>query len=96
MSVSLLSMAIRYEQDVVAVRQKARQVAVAVDNGLIVPVIANADQLSISGVNARIRDIGSRAQAGKLRVVEVISSPDREVKADTGGAAAGLNSSFGA
>ena len=32
-------------------------IAVAVDNGLIVPVIANADQLSISGVNARIRDI---------------------------------------
>jgi signal transduction histidine kinase/ActR/RegA family two-component response regulator len=30
MSVSLLSMAIRYEQDVVAVRQKARQVAAAV------------------------------------------------------------------
>ena len=31
-------------------------IAVAVDNGLIVPVIANADQLSISGVNARIRE----------------------------------------
>jgi len=46
-------------------------IAVAVDNGLIVPVIANADQLSISGVNARIRDIGSRAQAGKLRLDEL-------------------------
>jgi len=30
MSISLLSMTIRYEQDVVAVRQKARQVAAAV------------------------------------------------------------------
>jgi 2-oxoisovalerate dehydrogenase E2 component (dihydrolipoyl transacylase) len=46
-------------------------IAVAVDNGLIVPVIANADQLSISGVNARIRDIGARAQAGKLRLDEL-------------------------
>ena len=46
-------------------------IAVAVDNGLIVPVIANADQLSISGVNARIRDISSRAQSGKLRLDEL-------------------------
>jgi len=46
-------------------------IAVAVDNGLIVPVIANADQLSISGVNARIRDISARANAGKLRLDEL-------------------------
>jgi 2-oxoisovalerate dehydrogenase E2 component (dihydrolipoyl transacylase) len=46
-------------------------IAVAVDNGLIVPVIANADQLSISGVNSRIRDLSSRAHAGKLRLDEL-------------------------
>ncbi|MDQ3690092.1 MAG: 2-oxo acid dehydrogenase subunit E2 [Chloroflexota bacterium] len=46
-------------------------IAVAVDNGLIVPVIANADQLSISGVNARIRDISARANGGKLRLDEL-------------------------
>ena len=46
-------------------------IAVAVDNGLIVPVIHNADQLSISGVNARIRDISTRAHAGKLRLDEL-------------------------
>jgi 2-oxoisovalerate dehydrogenase E2 component (dihydrolipoyl transacylase) len=46
-------------------------IAVAVDNGLIVPVIANADQLSISGVNGRIRDISARANAGKLRLDEL-------------------------
>ena len=46
-------------------------IAVAVDNGLIVPVIANADQLSISGVNGRIRDLGTRANAGKLRLDEL-------------------------
>src|SRR5687768_12357171 len=46
-------------------------IAVAVDNGLIVPVIANPDQLSIAGVNARIRDVSSRAKAGKLRLDEL-------------------------
>jgi 2-oxoisovalerate dehydrogenase E2 component (dihydrolipoyl transacylase) len=46
-------------------------IAVAVDNGLIVPVLHNADELSISGVNARIRDISSRAHAGKLRLDEL-------------------------
>ena len=46
-------------------------IAVAVDNGLIVPVIANADQLSISGVNARIRDVSGRANGGKLRLDEL-------------------------
>src|SRR5688500_6250011 len=46
-------------------------IAVAGDKGLIVQVIANADQLSISGVNARIRDISSRAHSGKLRLDEL-------------------------
>ena len=46
-------------------------IAVAVENGLIVPVIANADQLSISGVNARIRDVAARAHSGKLRLDEL-------------------------
>ena len=46
-------------------------IAVAVDNGLIVPVIHDADQLSISGVNARVRDLSSRANAGKLRLDEL-------------------------
>jgi 2-oxoisovalerate dehydrogenase E2 component (dihydrolipoyl transacylase) len=46
-------------------------IAVAVDNGLIVPVIANADQLSISGVNARVRDLAARAKTGKLRLDEL-------------------------
>lgn len=47
-------------------------IAVAVDNGLIVPVIHDADQLSISGVNARIRDLSSRAHSGKLRLEELV------------------------
>jgi pyruvate/2-oxoglutarate dehydrogenase complex dihydrolipoamide acyltransferase (E2) component len=46
-------------------------IAVAVDNGLLVPVIANADQLSISGVNHRIQDLAARARTNKLRLDEI-------------------------
>ncbi len=46
-------------------------IAVAVDNGLLVPVIANADQLSISGVNHRIQDLAARARINKLRLDEI-------------------------
>ena len=43
-------------------------VAVAVDDGLIVPVIRDADQLSIHGLNAAIYDVANRARANKLRL----------------------------
>ena len=43
-------------------------VAVAVDDGLIVPVIRDVDQLSISGINKAIADVAARARAKKLRV----------------------------
>ena len=43
-------------------------VAVAVDDGLIVPVIRDADQLSIHGLNIAILDVANRAKANKLRV----------------------------
>ena len=43
-------------------------VAVAVDDGLIVPVIRDADQLSIHGLNKAIADVADRARANKLRV----------------------------
>jgi 2-oxoisovalerate dehydrogenase E2 component (dihydrolipoyl transacylase) len=62
----------QFAEDKIIVKQAMNiGIAVAVDNGLIVPVIANADQLSISGVNARIRDLSSRAHAGKLRLDEL-------------------------
>ena len=62
----------QFADDKIILRQAMNiGIAVAVDNGLIVPVIANADQLSISGVNARIRDISSRASGGKLRLDEL-------------------------
>jgi 2-oxoisovalerate dehydrogenase E2 component (dihydrolipoyl transacylase) len=46
-------------------------IAVAVDNGLLVPVIHNADQLSISGVNHRIQDLAARARSNKLKLDEI-------------------------
>ncbi len=43
-------------------------VAVAVDEGLIVPVIRDVDQLSISGLNRAIAEVAARARANKLRL----------------------------
>jgi 2-oxoisovalerate dehydrogenase E2 component (dihydrolipoyl transacylase) len=43
-------------------------VAVAVDEGLIVPVIRDADQLSIHGLNVAIADVAARAKIGKFKV----------------------------
>jgi 2-oxoisovalerate dehydrogenase E2 component (dihydrolipoyl transacylase) len=46
-------------------------IAVAVDNGLLVPVIHDADQLSISGVNRKVQDLAARARSNKLRLEEI-------------------------
>ena len=43
-------------------------VAVAVDEGLLVPVIRDVDQMSINGINRAIADVAARARAGKLRL----------------------------
>jgi 2-oxoisovalerate dehydrogenase E2 component (dihydrolipoyl transacylase) len=43
-------------------------VAVALDDGLIVPVIRDADQLSIHGINQAIADVAARARANRLRL----------------------------
>jgi 2-oxoisovalerate dehydrogenase E2 component (dihydrolipoyl transacylase) len=54
-------------------RKKAINISVAVglDDGLIVPVIHGADQLSISGLAHRLSDLATRAHAGKLTVQDV-------------------------
>ncbi len=46
-------------------------VAVAVDDGLIVPVIHDADRLSISGINRGVVDLAARARSGRLRIEEL-------------------------
>jgi 2-oxoisovalerate dehydrogenase E2 component (dihydrolipoyl transacylase) len=56
------------EQGLVAKRRVNVGVAVAVDEGLIVPVIRDADQLSIHGLNVAIADVAARAKAGKFKL----------------------------
>jgi 2-oxoisovalerate dehydrogenase E2 component (dihydrolipoyl transacylase) len=56
------------EQGLLAKRRINIGVAVAVDEGLIVPVIRDADTLSIHGLNLAITDVANRARAGKLKI----------------------------
>jgi 2-oxoisovalerate dehydrogenase E2 component (dihydrolipoyl transacylase) len=50
------------------IRRKAINigVAVALEDGLIVPVMKNADMLNITGIARTVRDLALRARAGKL------------------------------
>jgi len=45
--------------------------AVAIDDGLVVPVIHRADTLSLAEIAARREDVVSRGQAGKLRPADI-------------------------
>jgi 2-oxoisovalerate dehydrogenase E2 component (dihydrolipoyl transacylase) len=56
------------EQGLVAKRRVNVGVAVAVDDGLIVPVVRDVDQMSIHAINRAIADVAGRARAKKLRV----------------------------
>lgn len=56
------------EQGLLAKRRINVGVAVAVDDGLIVPVIRDADTLSIHGLNLAIADVAGRARANRLRL----------------------------
>jgi 2-oxoisovalerate dehydrogenase E2 component (dihydrolipoyl transacylase) len=56
------------DQGLLAKRRVNIGVAVAVDEGLIVPVIRDADTLSIHGLNAAIADVATRARLNKLRL----------------------------
>jgi 2-oxoisovalerate dehydrogenase E2 component (dihydrolipoyl transacylase) len=53
---------------ILAKRRINMGVAVAVDDGLLVPVVRDVDQLSINGLNHAIADVAARARAGKLRL----------------------------
>jgi 2-oxoisovalerate dehydrogenase E2 component (dihydrolipoyl transacylase) len=56
------------DQGLLAKRRVNVGVAVAVDDGLIVPVIRDVDTLSINGLNHAIADVAARARAKKLRL----------------------------
>jgi 2-oxoisovalerate dehydrogenase E2 component (dihydrolipoyl transacylase) len=46
-------------------------VAVSIDDGLIVPVLKNADRLSIAGIARAVDELAKRARAGKLSLEDV-------------------------
>ncbi|BCX17492.1 MAG: dihydrolipoyllysine-residue succinyltransferase component of 2-oxoglutarate dehydrogenase complex [Geminicoccaceae bacterium] len=46
-------------------------VAVSTDQGLVVPVVRDADQLSMAEIEKRIADLGKRARDGKLAIEEL-------------------------
>jgi pyruvate/2-oxoglutarate dehydrogenase complex dihydrolipoamide acyltransferase (E2) component len=46
-------------------------IAVAVEDGLVVPVIKDADRLSIHGLNRQIRDLAERSRGQRLRMEDV-------------------------
>ncbi len=46
-------------------------IAVASPRGLVVPIIRNADQLSIAEIEKTVADFGTRAQQGKLGIEEL-------------------------
>ena len=56
------------EGGLLAKRRTNIGVAVAVEDGLLVPVIRDADTLSIHGLNVAITDVANRARANKFRV----------------------------
>jgi 2-oxoisovalerate dehydrogenase E2 component (dihydrolipoyl transacylase) len=59
------------EQGVVLHKDINIGVAVSVDDGLIVPVVHQADRMSISGLATAIDDLAKRARAGKLGIPDV-------------------------
>lgn len=46
-------------------------VGIAIDDGLVVPVIHNADQLSLAGIARALDDLATRARAGKLGLPDI-------------------------
>jgi 2-oxoisovalerate dehydrogenase E2 component (dihydrolipoyl transacylase) len=59
------------EQGVVQHKDINIGVAVSVDDGLIVPVVHQADRMSIAGLAKAIDDLAKRARAGKLGIPDV-------------------------
>ncbi len=62
----------RLIQDAIAIMPQVNVgMAVALEDGLIVPVIVDADRKSLRQIAAVTRELGERARAGKLRLEEV-------------------------
>jgi len=59
------------DEGVVVRRELNLGIAVALEESLIVPVIRNADRLSIAGLATTMQDLGDRARANKLKLDEI-------------------------
>jgi len=59
------------EEGLLVKRRIGVGIAVAVDDGLIVPVVHDADQLSIAGLNRAVQDVAGRARANRLRLEDL-------------------------
>jgi pyruvate dehydrogenase E2 component (dihydrolipoamide acetyltransferase) len=65
----------RWEDGELLVYQRVHLgMAVAVPDGLVVPVIRDADQKTLSRIGAEARDLAARARAGKLDAAELQGS----------------------
>jgi 2-oxoisovalerate dehydrogenase E2 component (dihydrolipoyl transacylase) len=59
------------EEGLLVKRRIGVALAVAVEDGLITPVIHDADQLSIAGLNRAVQDIAARARANRLQLPDL-------------------------
>ncbi len=59
------------DEGVILRRELNLGIAVALEESLIVPVVRNADRLSIAGLAATMQDLGDRARANKLKLDEI-------------------------
>jgi len=64
-------------------------IAVAVDGGLFVPVIRNADELSLAGLARAVNDLARRARAGQLQPDELQGGTFTLTNHGTGGSLIG-------
>ncbi len=59
------------EEEIVLKKRIHIGIAVAADQGLLVPVVHDADRLSVAGLARAVRDVSERARDGKLRLQDV-------------------------
>jgi 2-oxoisovalerate dehydrogenase E2 component (dihydrolipoyl transacylase) len=59
------------DEGIIIRRELNLGIAVALEESLIVPVVRNADRLSIAGLATTMQDLGDRARANKLKLDEI-------------------------
>jgi pyruvate/2-oxoglutarate dehydrogenase complex dihydrolipoamide acyltransferase (E2) component len=60
-------------------------VAMGLENGLVVPVVRDADGLSVVGIARAVRALVERARAGKLTLEDVRGGTSRRIRSSTAG-----------